>query len=458
MASSSVLAVVLVVLAGWVVARTRARSTPCDLYCASHNDVIGKNQFNLANLVRQKVPALSTGFSGVWWLPGGNAQTLYTAMGDFTHIDPVVYERRLLQTADGGIIAVDISPPIHSHPIQPNETVVVIAHGLTGGSHEHYVRSMVKKLTPAKEEGGLGARIVVSNYRGCNGSPVITPRLYNAGSSDDLRVVILWASQTFPNSTLLGLGFSLGANIMTKYTGEEGPACPLTAVVSLANVWDFYKGGQFGNTGTYENKYFYRYILGGALRSLLFMHKKVFLEHPDSKITKEVLDELSRKRKLRLLEYDNIVQTRMFGFKDAWDYYKKISSLNVLDKIEVPLLGINALDDPIIGWKVLPYAQVRRNPWVVLATTSGGGHMGWFEQGPDGSISRWESKPTVQFFRAIMEVKDQFPPRPRPKTIVNSQGFVQQEGSPDVAYREVTPESIGPVVSGDGESKLFSGW
>ena len=76
----------------------------------------------------------------------------------------------------------DVSPPLHSHPIQPNETIVVIAHGLTGGSHEHYVRAAVSVLTTPISSGGLAARAVVMNFRGCNDSPVTTPRLYHVST------------------------------------------------------------------------------------------------------------------------------------------------------------------------------------------------------------------------------------------------------------------------------------
>ncbi len=35
--------------------------------------------------------------------------------------------------------------------------------------------------------------------------------------------------EVFPNRPLFGIGFSLGANIMTNYVGEEGANCPLKA-------------------------------------------------------------------------------------------------------------------------------------------------------------------------------------------------------------------------------------
>lgn len=85
----------------------------------------------------------------------------------------------LIEDHHPGVIAIDIAPPLHSHPVRDGETIILIAHGLTGGSHEHYVRSAVNALRAPAERGGLGARAVVMNFRGCNGSPVITPKLYH---------------------------------------------------------------------------------------------------------------------------------------------------------------------------------------------------------------------------------------------------------------------------------------
>lgn len=86
-----------------------------------------------------------------------------------------------------GIIAVDISPPLSSVPISPRENVLLVAHGLTGGSHEPYVRAVLARATPGAGAGGLGTRAVVLNFRGCNGSPVVTPRLYHVRPRADCR-------------------------------------------------------------------------------------------------------------------------------------------------------------------------------------------------------------------------------------------------------------------------------
>lgn len=57
--------------------------------------------------------------------------------------------------------------------------------------------------------------------------------------------------------------------------------------------------------------------------------------------------------------------------------------------VRIPLLAFHALDDPVVCDEVLPYEEVKVTPYVVLCTTSMGGHLGWFETGG----SRWFVKP-----------------------------------------------------------------
>jgi len=71
------------------------------------------------------------------------------------------------------------------------------------------------------------------------GVPVTSPLLYSAGHTDDTRQALQYIAHQFPDAKLLGLGFSLGSNILTRYLGEEGhqtrvhAACVLSCVSSL---------------------------------------------------------------------------------------------------------------------------------------------------------------------------------------------------------------------------------
>lgn len=86
----------------------------------------------------------------------------------------------------------------------------------------------------SKEEGGLGYRAAVINFRGCAGVPLTSPRLYSAACTDDLACGALFVSKMFPKAKLVGIGFSLGANVITKYLGEEGVNSRLAGACVLA--------------------------------------------------------------------------------------------------------------------------------------------------------------------------------------------------------------------------------
>lgn len=145
---------------------------------------------------------------------------------------------------------------------------------------------------------------------------------------------------------------------MTKYIGEEGEQCPMVAMVSLANVWDFVRGSHHIEKGTLINRLVYQNVLGGALRSLLHLHRHVFLSSPSSPLPKSLLEKLFGMKTVSLRQYDEMVTAPLYGFKDAADYYYQISSSGVIDKIRIPVLGINSLDDPIVGIGNLPFTQV----------------------------------------------------------------------------------------------------
>jgi predicted alpha/beta-fold hydrolase len=88
--------------------------------------------------------------------------------------------------------------------------MLVCLHGLTGGSHEVYLREVVAPLTAA------GWAACVINGRGCAQSKITTPWLFNARATWDLRQTVQYLQKEFPNRPLYAVGFSLGANIMTS--------------------------------------------------------------------------------------------------------------------------------------------------------------------------------------------------------------------------------------------------
>ena len=74
----------------------------------------------------------------------------------------------LLRTPDGGTLGLDMTPTTDQDPSLPDDTpIIVVQHGLTGGSYESYVRSVLAHACGPKSQGSLGYRGIVINFRGC---------------------------------------------------------------------------------------------------------------------------------------------------------------------------------------------------------------------------------------------------------------------------------------------------
>ena len=112
-----------------------------------------------------------------------------------------------------------------------------------------------------------------------------------------------------------------------------------------------------------------------------------------------------------------------FPHSTVEDFYRWASCANDIRGVRVPLLAINADDDPIV--QVLPEEEVCVGSSeeggtgnVIVIVTRGGGHVGWFH-GMDGK-QRWITKPIIQWLRAL-----------NGKVV-----FPASEGGPGVVMRE----------------------
>lgn len=123
---------------------------------------------SIREFLESRVPSLFEPYSPTWWMSNGHIQTGYLVAADFTKVDKIVYERTLIRVPDGGTLGLDFTPTKEDAPDLSDKTpIVVVQHGLTGGSYEPYVRSILAAACKPRSEGGLGYRGVVINFRGC---------------------------------------------------------------------------------------------------------------------------------------------------------------------------------------------------------------------------------------------------------------------------------------------------
>lgn len=96
-------------------------------------------------------------------------------------------------------------------PSHDNKPMLVALHGLSGGSHELYLRHAIAPLV----KDGLWEACIL-NSRGCSQTKINTAFLNHARATWDIRQTIRLLRKLYPNRPLFGIGFSLGANILAN--------------------------------------------------------------------------------------------------------------------------------------------------------------------------------------------------------------------------------------------------
>jgi predicted alpha/beta-fold hydrolase len=147
--------------------------------------------------------------------------------------------------------------------------------------------------------------------------------------------------------------------------------------------------------------------MGGNLLKLLSRHLKTLAKLPPSHLTPHISKVLGlRNPTLKQVDAHLTIiaggHSPPFPFPSPDEYYEWARSDTHLGAVRVPLLAINAADDPIV--RELPVEAALESKCVVLAVTPKGGHLGWFEGGSPFRRTkpppRWIRKPVSEWIEA----------------------------------------------------------
>ncbi|EGG17171.1 alpha/beta hydrolase fold-1 domain-containing protein [Cavenderia fasciculata] len=293
-------------------------------------------------------------------------------------------KRETFIMSDGGTISVNW---FELGEYNDDTPTILILHGLTGGYHERYVQHFAQY---AHQKSGY--RSLVFNYRGCAGNEVTADKIYCANFLDDLKWVVEWLKQRLPNTKLFLLGFSLGASILVNYLSSAGDTSPFVAHCSISNPLDMKKCGD-NLKSTMINQQFYNQSLANNLIDLF----QRWGNRLDSFAT---LEQLKKARSIK--DVDDMVTSKVHGYKDADDYYEHASSCNHIEFIKKPTLFINARDDPISPGSAIPFSKIKNNPNTILACTKYGGHLGFMYNLHKNQPS-WSDQITVEYFNTFLK-------------------------------------------------------
>lgn len=292
-------------------------------------------------------------FRPAWWLSNPHAQTIWQTL--FRRRLDVILRRERIVLSDGDFVDLDWTPKVDA-------PIVLIIHGMEGSSSSPYARGMQRALHAS------GYNSVVMNLRGCGGSSNRLLRRYHAGDTQDLAEVVSQIGRRHPETPIYGVGYSLGGNMMLKWSGETAEANPLSGVIAISVPFDLDRVAERLTRGA--SRLYQRYLLVRLKRAM-----KEKAEHPDFPVNTAQF-----RRIAALREFDDSVTAPLHGFLDASDYYQRASCKPFLKSIRKPCLIVHAKDDPFMDADVIP-DESEISACTELLCSERGGHVG-FISGP----------------------------------------------------------------------------
>lgn len=272
--------------------------------------------------------------------------TIYAGM--FKKFPTPNYKREILELSDGDFLAIDYN-------LQNISKAIILCHGLEGNSQRTYMNSCATYFLERNYS------VFAWNNRSCSGEMNRLPRLYHHATIEDLDAVVQYALTKVDEVYLIG--YSMGGAQTLNYLGRT------------LNINNRIKGA-VAISVPIEVK--------SSADSLKKGFNKVYMKN----FTNDLIPKLKHKAEQfpELLNWDKIKEIKNFddlddnftaplhGFKDREDYYYTVSPARNIEAIAIPVLIINALDDPFLGDDCYPVALAKNNAFIHLETPKYGGH------------------------------------------------------------------------------------
>lgn len=307
-----------------------------------------------------------------------------------------------------------------------------------------YIRSMMHTAT---ERGWIAVCMNLRGQDGLHQVKNVTPRGYNAGYTGDLRGVVeqleyrlmkrrsrsgrsgtVSESKDDEDDYIGGpiylLGYSLGANIVTKYLGEESlhgtlPKC-IGGGAAMGNPLHIHSG---------TIAFPWNMLLGAGVKRSILQNASTYMEHKEPGFQHAMkkallaptigkLDDAAAPYLIRNNAYPPY--SLRIGFKDGEEYWWESSSHRYVGHVSVPLLKISAQDDFLVfGQFQKKLNHCLENPNVVVVKTRCGGHLGWQESPPPGSTGEgggggllggsgsWSDVAVADFIEALLQIRQE---------------------------------------------------
>ncbi len=297
-------------------------------------------------------------YASSWWLPGGNLQTIWGALyARRTRQAKPEFRRERWTAPDSDFIDIDF---LDQAPVAEKQTLLVQFHGLEGTSRSHYSEAF------ADYAQAHGMAFAVPHFRGCSGELNWGPRAYHSGDFEEIDWILrrLRSEHVGP---IVAVGVSLGGNALMRWAEEMGDDAGrvVSAVASICSPLDLAASGQAIGRGF--NRLVYTRMFINSMRPKAL---RKLAQHPG------LFDREALMQSRDLYEFDNVFTAPLHGFKNTDDYWSRASAKPHLNRIRIPALVVNALNDPFMPASSLP-RQADVGKFVTLWQPKQGGHVGF---------------------------------------------------------------------------------
>ena len=275
-----------------------------------------------------------------------------------------------LETEDGEVLSTDWAFPKQGH--DPSAPVLIILHGLNGGSRSPFVRDIAKKCVKK------GWTAVCFSGRGIGGLPCYKYPFHGARIAD-LHLVAGVVRKLCPNSLVVACGFSMGGIIVGNYLSRMGQSALVDGVVNVAGCIDINHSSKFD----YCHETFTPLITHGLKMSMLLGGKFTDV----AKRVNVDMDFALSSKCCSLTDFDTHIARKVAGYSCVEDYYDALSVVSIDEKsinfknkkwltVARPMLVVMSLDDVVVDVNHL-VGHHDKNPNFAFLITRYGGHCGW---------------------------------------------------------------------------------
>ncbi|KAK9149272.1 hypothetical protein Scep_008029 [Stephania cephalantha] len=246
---------------------------------------------------------------------------------DGSAVEGLVFQRVCVGTDDGGVISLDWPASLDLREERGMDTTVLLVPGTAEGSGDLDVKAFVCDSLRR------GCFPIVVNPRGCAGSPLTTARLFTAADSDDVCTAIQFINKARPWTTLMGVGWGHGANMLTKYLAEVGERTPLTAAACIDNPFDLEEA-----TRSFPHRMAVDQKLTSGLIEILRSNKELFQGRAKGFNVDKALSATS------LRDFEKEISMVSHGFNDIEDFYSKSSTRELIDNVKIPIYCLHVVE------------------------------------------------------------------------------------------------------------------